>query len=1020
MTVQERLSSVPTSLGNTRPSEVDYKTWREWEASYSNGDPVSIARRIEQLPNSQSLVRAFTSSPPPQFTKPRWFGIAESLLDNWSGKAIQICGEPFPKTSAFAEEKILPFQELFRGAIALARSLLRLKLVQLHESALDEFGIQWSAQAYLRLERQLLQTLVGVSSQMLYAEFTESSGLFGVRVLGLLGHQVAGNGGDANYNRFISTLMSGGIQELLQKYPVLICLLAKKILFWVEATAELITRFSVDRSRIAATLKLDPNSVVCVSDVKTGLSDPHLGGRSVGILVFPTGERVVYKPRSLQVDVVYQRFIEWFNSQGGIQLRPLRIVDSGDYGFVEHVKHSPCQDKQEVHRFYQRIGALLAIAHQLRLSDLHHENVIACGEFPVLIDVETAFSPNQASDFHSILQTGLLPQYRVDRRNNVEFDIGGLTGGGPVNGTAKRWINVNSDGMCEVLQTVKLKESENVPVIDGERVVPSGYATEIIDGYKVSAMLLHEQNAKKTRDTNPFEDLARCQSRAIKRDTNTYLMKLEHQLHPSSLRSGIKYTIVIDELFRTALASGCEDNTLRCIEEETRSLADLDVPLFTVESVSPGPLCTDQSPLQIRIIEETLLEKHLPSPIFPDGDCCSSYLIDQAVRIADEVLERSIETPQGVLWLENFRTGLSDHDYAAKKDALNRCLYDGSTGTSILLGAAYKQTKEDKFREAAIRCISPLMNNRNYKRSGLGAGLGLGGQIYAITLLADMLGEDALLGVATDQALGVSREEIDTDLDLDVMSGIAGLGLGILKLYSQTNDSRILDVAIRCGNRLLNTEKGGAWQSKIEQTALTGFSHGAAGCTAFLSRLSRHTSGNDLNNAIMRALRWENGHFSTKHQNWADLRKIYRKSSKPRYNVNMWCNGATGVGLARLSALPLPQFHETALFDIRRTVDSLKNASPCSLDHLCCGEFGRLDCLLTVACATDCLATHQQIDSYLERILTRVKRSGWRLRVGEQKTSAFSPALFTGIAGIGYTLFRLASPNIFPSIINFE
>ena len=47
-------------------------------------------------------------------------------------------------------------------------------------------------------------------------------------------------------------------------------------------------------------------------------------------------------------------------------------------------------------RFYHRQGALLALLYVLDGTDMHYENLIAVGEQPVLVDVETLFHPSHA------------------------------------------------------------------------------------------------------------------------------------------------------------------------------------------------------------------------------------------------------------------------------------------------------------------------------------------------------------------------------------------------------------------------------------------------------------------------------------------------------------------------------------------------------------------------------------------------------------------------------------------------
>ena len=44
--------------------------------------------------------------------------------------------------------------------------------------------------------------------------------------------------------------------------------------------------------------------------------------------------------------------------------------------------------------FYRRQGVLLALLYLLGMTDIHHENLIACADQPVLVDVETLLHPD--------------------------------------------------------------------------------------------------------------------------------------------------------------------------------------------------------------------------------------------------------------------------------------------------------------------------------------------------------------------------------------------------------------------------------------------------------------------------------------------------------------------------------------------------------------------------------------------------------------------------------------------------
>ena len=52
------------------------------------------------------------------------------------------------------------------------------------------------------------------------------------------------------------------------------------------------------------------------------------------------------------------------------------------------MEETPCHSREELRRYYRRNGILLGICYLLGSRDLHYENVIAHGEYPVIIDLE--------------------------------------------------------------------------------------------------------------------------------------------------------------------------------------------------------------------------------------------------------------------------------------------------------------------------------------------------------------------------------------------------------------------------------------------------------------------------------------------------------------------------------------------------------------------------------------------------------------------------------------------------------
>src|SRR5262249_39042125 len=102
-------------------------------------------------------------------------------------------------------------------------------------------------------------------------------------------------------------------RAFLCEYPVLAQLLLDRIDDWVDGASELLDRLASDwRQLTAAFGDGDLGELV---RVRGGLADPHRGGRSVCILTFRSGVRIVYKPKPLAIDAHFQDLLRWLNAR---------------------------------------------------------------------------------------------------------------------------------------------------------------------------------------------------------------------------------------------------------------------------------------------------------------------------------------------------------------------------------------------------------------------------------------------------------------------------------------------------------------------------------------------------------------------------------------------------------------------------------------------------------------------------------------------------------------------------------
>ena len=195
-------------------------------------------------------------------------------------------------------------------------------------------------------------------------------------------------GETSQYVAFVDGMRTGGFGQLFEEKPVLLRLMAVVARQWLDATTEMMTRLDRDKGLLEGEL-LGGNAAGRVLRIEGDLSDPHNGGRTVKVLTFESGARVVYKPKDVRLDLAWHRLITRLNeSDPPIDLRTVRTIVRDRYGWTEWIDHVGCSDLDAFRRFFRRSGAWLALFHAFAATDMHHENVIALGDQPVPIDLE--------------------------------------------------------------------------------------------------------------------------------------------------------------------------------------------------------------------------------------------------------------------------------------------------------------------------------------------------------------------------------------------------------------------------------------------------------------------------------------------------------------------------------------------------------------------------------------------------------------------------------------------------------
>ncbi|MEL6928503.1 MAG: type 2 lanthipeptide synthetase LanM family protein [Cyanobacteria bacterium J06600_6] len=936
----------------------------------------------------------------------------------------------------FVLSQPFPFEDFYLPFLEVAQA----KLLATH----DELWQKLSRQAQTDMWQGLLSRLANIGAATLIREFDRFR-LQQPSLKSLLSLQLSLNQSDRQYRDWLTELMAD-FENFLLKYSVLGRLLATATDFWVAATADFLTHLAADWEEIENTYSYQELSQVVAC--QCNLSDSHNDGRSVIIVTFNTRLKVVYKPRDLSLELAFYQLVDWCNEQSQLPALPsLKLLNYGTHGWSEFVAVLPCEDEAEVKRFYQRSGISICLVHILAGQDFHSENLIAKGEFPVLVDLEallhSAITPQQtaAEDAfglayeqlaQSVFKTHLLPQRHTVGKEGLQLDLGGI--GNTIDDAPCQslvWKNLNTDDMQLDYEEFKL-EYDNSPILEGKKVSAAEYVADVVWGFEQMYNFVMANKEQFLAVENLLSSLANQKVRFIFRDTSTYGRILQQSYHPDLLEHGIDRSIALDVLSRGFTTAQSKPDYWDILDAEIQSLEQLDIPLFTIDS-SRSDLYSSTSQTIPQILREHSFDRVVsnfeqlnqsdrdtqlyfiksaftarykqkpPWSEFKPGKAQpgktkldSELLIKRATSIAESIEKQAIRGSNGSLaWL-----GL---DYTPASNGFSfqplsqMSLGDGNLGIALFLAALAKTTSSAKWQDLAWQILTPIrtdvdrmMNNpaKYYRSIQVGGVNGLAASAYGLIKVAELLSAPSLVSLAEDILSLITLEDLTNLEQLDLAGGCGGTLLSLLGCLSADlkNPNSSQEKTIACGDYLLQHQAPPG--TKIDPKNLN-YWRGISGVTYGLLRLGEITGDNRYRITAINAIALES----------AAIDSLESSAIKECAKVE--------VALGRLGGLSLLNTPQ-----IRTEIDEAIAISQRVMtedNSLFWGNCGRLEILLLAAQKL----AQPQLSSAGDRLAEAI------LQQPPVEEPSF-PSFLHGSSGIGYQLLRAAQPQLLPSILIWE
>jgi lantibiotic modifying enzyme len=349
-----------------------------------------------------------------------------------------------------------------------------------------------------------------------------------------------GEDGKARYESFF---VDGGeytstARSILLRYSCLFKMTDTVIQSTLKSALDCLVHLMHDLSLLKESFFIE-NQDVLESLGILGKSDPHLGHRTF-LLRFQSGKMVIHKSVDLSADQLYVEFLQKLELPHPYNLKNMRVIPIGhEYGWIEYIDYRECADIQQIKNFYRRAGVLVAVADCLNYTDGHFENLIAAGEYPILLDGETLFQNYVIPERKEYQKKNLLATSLVQKPPSGEMEMGYAAAfqAPPINHFEVVFPFVLNDQTSEIelhYRGLKDEKSHNCPAIGGKYFTIHDFIEELIEGFSFAFDHIKKQVSRILSDVEWWDRVAKVKSRTVLRETMAYCYLLRRIQRPEA------------------------------------------------------------------------------------------------------------------------------------------------------------------------------------------------------------------------------------------------------------------------------------------------------------------------------------------------------------------------------------------------------------------------------------------------------------------------------------------------------
>lgn len=734
-----------------------------------------------------------------------------------------------------------------------------------------------------------------------------------------------------------------------------------------------------------------------------------------------TGRSLFYKPH-LDNYIVYNEILQLLNSKlpANLKQRQVKSFVSSDHSWLEEVKRNSLL-KENIHNYFSRMGGLIAIAYSLNMTDLHFENIISDGEYPVILDMETicgttinnneflfTMAQKEVNNkiFDSVLNTGLLPMKGLG--SIFGGDVSGMMGG-EFTKSFNRIVDNNKDTIHFEKKIERLTNMNHLPYYirnNKEILIKNSpdYLTNIVYGFNSTYDYIQVLKNEIITIIKKYEFLT-C--RVIFRQTAHYSLMLEVLNSPIYQNSKEN---VLSKLSYSAYSKGV-------LESEKKQLLGGNIPIFKqrfnsinifdsastvqISSLSPidnleiklSSLSRTDRQFQEKLIRFSLqgnIELYLNPQInlrSSTQNLESNELITRSINdIKQKIIDNSLVASDGTInW---FNVSVGDYD-ELELEIMDDTIYKGIAGIKLafLLSSRNFGMSSDKV---ILDRINKSLSFSDY------------------TLNRESFYEGTF-GSQLPSYKEISKEDLQNPKQWDALLGASSTIIGIYQNFKINPTFK--EIIEQYADYLVislqkNSINGYSWFDEEHQDLVNvSFAHGNSGCMTALLISYALLGKSEYLDTFQKA--WESEQKFMIDCGWEDTRNTDRLSSAN------WCHGSTGTLTSRLLWFKLnKKFNILNEHDIQRVYLEIDHSVNDIIDKglsinnfsLCHGIMGNLIALNEYSLAFSNQKIQQLVQSTLISLCSVGMKKDWLCGVNDL---FYNNGLMTGLAGILYGIIKI-------------